>query len=103
MEPNGFVQLSGWEQFILFLFLSGILLLIIAPYIFAAFRYAQLTVQQFHIIEQERIRKDKEYEKKRNLMLFVAKQRIDIIFTQIKRYLLILNTLEQVFQKNLEY
>ena len=63
------ITMSRGRAFLLFLAVLAGTLLILLPYLIGAFCFARITAAQFDKMEQERVREQKEYDRKRNLML----------------------------------
>lgn len=63
------LTMSRGRAFLLFLAVLAGTLLLLLPYLIGAFCFARITAAQFDKMEQERVREQKEYDRKRNLML----------------------------------
>ena len=68
-DSHLFDSMTVRERVLLFVILLVIALIIITPYVIAAFFYARLVIKEVRIIEEQDIKKRKEYENQRNLML----------------------------------
>lgn len=61
--------LEGQKSILLFLVFLVIALMILLPYILGAICFARITIREFRAIQQEREAEQKEFDRKRNLML----------------------------------
>ncbi len=68
-SAHEYVQLSTHEKVIVLAFFIGMAVVIALPYILGATYFSVTVVRQFSKIEQAREDKEREYERKRNLML----------------------------------
>ena len=62
-------SLNVWQELILFLVIFSAVIIILIPYIIGAVYFARAVIGRVRVIEEEDRKKQKEYEKKRNLML----------------------------------
>ena len=62
-------KMSSGTEVLLFLSFFAIFLLIIFPYIVGAYYYARAVVKEVKLMEEQENQRNKEYEKKRNLMI----------------------------------
>lgn len=64
-----FRTLEGQKAILLFLVFLVLALVILLPYILGAICFARITIREFRVIQREREAEQKEYDRKRNLML----------------------------------
>lgn len=68
-DENIIPNMNRGQEILFFIILLASVIIIILPYVIGAFIFSHSVITEFRIIEEEDIKKQKEYEKKRNLML----------------------------------
>lgn len=62
-------RLNGLQQFLLFMIILAMFVLIVLPYFVGALHFTRITVKEFNKIAEMRVEARKDFEKRRNLML----------------------------------
>ena len=62
-------RLNGLQQFLLFMIILAMFVLIVLPYFVGALHFTRITVKEFNKIAEMRVKARKDFEKRRNLML----------------------------------
>ena len=68
-ETTSIYTLSKWKAVMLFLTIFVLILIVAAPYIAGALCFSRITVKEFRTIQEEREAQQREFDRKRNLML----------------------------------
>ena len=62
-------EMEGWKAILLFVVLLLLMVCMLLPYILGAITFARIVMAEFHQIQEEREQQQREFDRKRNLML----------------------------------